>query len=301
MLLVAVTGLIACAGGRAARQMSARPVCPPPTVIAAVPRPESVSVVLDGREVDARAPLPLPTDSIFSMQIVSDSAGLAAYGLCPGSHVMVVTSTAEAARRGLRPPPPPLCVRSPTSRHPPRLAVPVGRSIRVVAGQLDILNECDRAAPTSVQWISSDSAILRVDSAGLASARAPGHAEIILSAEGGEARLSVAVVPPIGRIEVVPSDTVITVGDTATFRAFAYGADGQPIPGVPLALELAPEPALSPASGPLAFQQVWPVGRPATHPTPNTIRLVARREGTAWVRAAVVGRVDSARVHAAAR
>jgi hypothetical protein len=141
-------------------------------------------LVLDGRVSDEVRPdaqaeaaqrrlAAMPVDSIVDLRFVDDSAGLAALGLCPADGgAMVVTTAAYARAHGLRPPPPALCVRAVDGRHPPRMAVPVGQAVRVAAGQLDILDECDRPAPPDVRWTSSKLAVLMVDGVGVARARA---------------------------------------------------------------------------------------------------------------------------------
>jgi hypothetical protein len=111
----------------------------------------------------------------------------------------------------------------------------------------------------------------------------------------------VTVVPPVARVVVTPADTALAVGDTATFHAVAYGIDGQPLPAVPLALAAFEGHTSYPGSGPPALGEVYGLGTGAPGRVPNTIRVVARRAGVGWVRAAVVGRADSVRVRAVAR
>jgi hypothetical protein len=236
-------------------------------------------------------------DDIFNMEFISDTAAIARYGLCPGVTAIVITTVADARRRGLQPPPPKLCVRSLNSRHPLRLALPVGSHFRVAAGQLDILDECDRPAPPDVRWASNDPRVLEVDSAGVVRGRAPGRAEVIASASGVAARLAVTVVPPVKHITITPTEKVFVVGDTITFHAMAYGVNGQPMPEVPLELGVHENRSASPGGVRAAIGRVWQTGPARQRAETNTIQVRALREGTAYVVAAIVGRADSVRVH----
>lgn len=191
---VTAAAAVACGPGRTAgptravgpattRTAGAAPACAPRRA-APAGRPDVREVlVLDGRVSDEVRPdaqaeaaqrrlAAMPVDSIVDLRFVDDSAGLAALGLCPADGgAMVVTTAAYARAHGLRPPPPALCVRAVDGRHPPRMAVPVGQAVRVAAGRLDILDECDRPAPPDVRWTSSKLAVLMVDGVGVARAR----------------------------------------------------------------------------------------------------------------------------------
>ena len=210
--LAMVVTVVACAGGARSTGGAAGPAGPQAACAPAPAntgmRPLSLAYVLDGRLLARDVPPfagagPDPTrppefaslavDDVFDMDFVTDAAALARLGLCPGTTAVVVTTVAEARRRGLRPPPPALCIRSPIASGP-ELVLPVGDTLRVAAGQLDILHECDRPAPAAVRWASSDPGILEVDSAGIVRGRAVGRADLIASADSAEARLTITVV-----------------------------------------------------------------------------------------------------------
>jgi hypothetical protein len=247
----------------------------------------------------------LPVDSIFDLRFVGDSAGLAAYGLCPGATAAVAVTAAEARRLGLRPPPPALCLRTTAGRALPRASFAVGAEFRFAAGQRDSLDECDREAPPDVRWASSAPAVAAVDSGGRLRALSPGTAEVVARAGGAEARFAVTVVPPVARIEIRPGDTTLAVGDTVRFRAVALGADGRPVPGVVLAMRatetrasyLAADSAGRQTAG---FGVVSSFGPDAPRPVPNELPVRARRAAVGYVVAGLVGRADSVRVRAVA-
>jgi hypothetical protein len=77
---------------------------------------------------------------------------------------------------------PNLCLRGGTQRALPRAPVQVGDSLRLRAGGVDILRECDLAPPAVVRWRSSDSTIAHVDQTGLIHARRAGSADITVRA-----------------------------------------------------------------------------------------------------------------------
>jgi hypothetical protein len=75
-----------------------------------------------------------------------------------------------------------LCLRGPHGRSLPREALSPGDTVRLRAGGLDILAECDLAPPPSVSWGSSDSTVLRVSPEGVITAVDVGTATIIARA-----------------------------------------------------------------------------------------------------------------------
>ena len=243
----------------------------------------------------------LAADSIFDIRVVSDSGQLASFGLCPGDVAMVVTTTAESRRSGYKPPPPSLCVRGVGRRSPPSMALPVGQRVEVVAGQLDILHECDLAGPPGVRWSSGDSSVLVVDSSGRVLGRRPGRAEVIASAGGAEARHAISVVVPVARIQVTLSDSSPLAGDTITVQTLAYGLDGRAHPEIVVTPSVVEDQESRSRGGDRTFvRELYPVrGAPAS--APNSVRLVFHRAGTGWITAAVVGRTDSVQVRVTAR
>lgn len=69
----------------------------------------------------------------------------------------------------------------------------VGDTLQLRAGGLDILGECDNAAPKSVRWSSSDSTVVHVDHTGRLVARQRGAAEIRVRARWSAAAHNVVV------------------------------------------------------------------------------------------------------------
>jgi hypothetical protein len=181
------------------------------------------------------------------------------------------------------------------------MAFPVGSEFRFAAGQLDILDECDREAPPGVRWATSAPGVAAVDSQGVLRALAPGTAEVVARAGGAEARFAVTVVPVVARIAISPGDTTVTAGDTVRFRAVAYGADGRPLPAAVLAMRATESRASYPGGGvPPGLGEVYYLGPGAPRPAPNVLPVRARRAAVGYVVASVVGRADSVLVRAVA-
>lgn len=88
-----------------------------------------------------------------------------------------------------------LCLRGPRYRQLPREALAVGDTIRLRAGGVDILTECDLAPPPVVRWESSDEGVLRVASDGLVTAVAPGTGWVIARARLAHASHRLVVKP----------------------------------------------------------------------------------------------------------
>lgn len=133
----------------------------------------------------------LSADSIFAFGVITDSARLAEHGFCRGVIAGMITTVAEARRLGLSSPPPALCVSA--ARYPGEVSV--GDTLRLRAGQLDILHECDRPPPGEVRWRSSDEDVFGIDATGQVVGRRPGSAEAIASFETVEARIQIRVRP----------------------------------------------------------------------------------------------------------
>jgi len=70
---------------------------------------------------------------------------------------------------------PALCVRPPSVWPYAEAAVQVGTTMQFAAGQLDILGECDRAAPPDVRWRSGVPTVAAVDDSGRLQALRPGR------------------------------------------------------------------------------------------------------------------------------
>src|SRR5690606_814992 len=75
------------------------------------------------------------------------------------------------------------------------------------------------AEPSAVHWSSSDQSIATVSASGVVTAVGVGTARIAASAQGRSAETTVRVVPPrVARVEVVPTATTLTAGDTTDVR-----------------------------------------------------------------------------------
>jgi trimeric autotransporter adhesin len=85
-------------------------------------------------------------------------------------------------------------------------------------------------------WTSSDPGVATVTSGGLVQAVAAGTTQITVSSGAVSAAATVVVTPAIASIEISPAaHTFTSLGDTQQFTAVARDANGNPIPGAPLA------------------------------------------------------------------
>lgn len=107
----------------------------------------------------------------------------------------------------------------------------------------------------------------------------PGKAEVIARGRGEEQRFAVTVTPAVARIEILPGDTTIAVGDTVRFRAIAYGTDGRALPEAVVAMQATDSSPPVPG-GPLpGIHEVTTIGPGAPLFTTNVMRVYARRAG----------------------
>jgi adhesin/invasin len=155
-----------------------------------------------------------------------------------------------------------------------------GDSVSLVAHVLDARSQRIRDANPS--WRVSDSAVIALDSTGVAVARAPGRA--VLSAELGEhrARLAIDVALAPARLELVAgagqrAAAGRTVGDRVTLRVLSRG--GTPVPAVAVTFDAEgddgafdPDTAFTDRAG--RVRTAWTLGT-----RPGRQRLVARVEG----------------------
>jgi hypothetical protein len=188
---------------------------------------------------------------------------------------------------------PPLCLRTPEERALPRAVFAVGAEFQFAAGQLDILDECDREPPPDVRWTSSVPAVATIDARGRVRAVAPGRTEVIVRAALAEARHGIVVVPPIARVRLLPADTTFRVGDTVALRAVAIGTDGRPLPQARVAFRVTWSGAGREEGARAPIRVAYPSGREVPPPAPNTLRVYADHAGSAHVVASAVGRTDS--------
>lgn len=112
--------------------------------------------------------------------------------------------------------------------------LPIGRTLTLFARQIDWFGDC-RAVISADSWSSSDTAIARVSNTGVVEPVRTGAVTVTAQSRRGSGNYMITVVPPIQRIEIFPKDTTVGVGDTVTFRAVAYDAQGGVVPDVPFA------------------------------------------------------------------
>src|SRR5215207_287622 len=72
-----------------------------------------------------------------------------------------------------------LCVRTARWEDGATRNLMTGARMPMQAGQLDILDECDRPVTTTVVWSSSVPAVAHVDTAGVVRALSPGTADVV--------------------------------------------------------------------------------------------------------------------------
>lgn len=194
------------------------------------------------------------------------------------------------------------CIRPPSGAWVPGIAFPVGTEVRFTSGRRDILDECDLPATFAVEWSSSAPEVAVIESDGILRGVSPGKVEVIARARGGEQRFAVTVTPAIARIEILPGDTTMTVGDTLRFRAVARGTDGSALPDVIVGMRVSDSAPVSAGTGvPRVIDEAYEAGPRAPLFTTNVIRAYARRAGTSGlVIAWVIGRADTVRINAIA-
>ena len=184
----------------------------------------------------------------------------------------------------------------------PGIAYPVGTEVRFRAGRLDFLAECDLPADFAVEWTTSAPAVAVIDSKGVLRGVSPGKAEVIARGRGEEQRFAVTVTPTVARIEILPGDTSIMVGDTVRFRAVAYGTDGRAIPDAVVAMQATDSIPSVPGGPRPGIDDVTTFGLGAPLHTTNVMRLYARRAGASgFVTAWVMGRADTVQVRTVTR
>ena len=191
---------------------------------------------------------------------------------------------------------PPLCIRTARWQDGAAHTVMTGARLPLAAGLLDMLDECDRPVPTTVAWSSSIPSVARVDSSGVVHALSPGTADVVARSAGAEARYRVTVVPRVTRIEITPAETTLTAGDTASFRAIAYGIDRTPLPAVTLIMRATEARASYRQHGGVpALGEAMPYRTKGHTPTPgvNEFGVFGRRRAWGHVVASLVGRADS--------
>lgn len=177
---------------------------------------------------------------------------------------------------------PPLCLRAGIVQ---TTGLPSGSEYQLTAGNLDILNECDRPASEKVTWSTTEPSVASIDSTGKLRGLRPGTIEVVARSGGAESRVMIDVVPAVGTIQITPRDTTIVVGDTAMFTGVALAPGGEKLESVRV--------LLLPAGGliPTPYLFALSIINPRLAPSNNSVVVQARQEGTTYI----VGRVGSLR------
>ena len=128
----------------------------------------------------------------------------------------------------------------------------------------------------AVTWSSSAPNVVTVTSSGLVTALSPGNATITASIEGRTGTSSVkAELPPVARVEVLPTDISVRPGQTAQLTARVYDARNTIITG---------------------YVVTWTSSDTKVATVDNTGRVRGERQGTATITATAGGKSGSARV-----
>jgi Bacterial Ig-like domain (group 2) len=85
---------------------------------------------------------------------------------------------------------------------------------------------CGVVAPTAVRWTSSDSTVAQVSPSGDVRGLGPGRASIRAEFGGQATQREVRVLPAVGSLIWVPTETTVTVGDTVRLHAIARDSAG---------------------------------------------------------------------------
>jgi hypothetical protein len=88
---------------------------------------------------------------------------------------------------------PSLCIRQ-AYYHPDTVAV--GTVVELSAGQIDLLDDCDRPPPPNVVWSSSAPTVATISESGVLKALSTGRVDAIARSDRVTARWSIVVVDP---------------------------------------------------------------------------------------------------------
>jgi glucose/arabinose dehydrogenase len=113
---------------------------------------------------------------------------------------------------------------------PSEAAVAVGGSVAFLATPHD---RRENALPNrNVEWASSDDAVASVDESGVVAAISAGEATVTATSEGqsGSATITVSTVP-VASVEILPSSTSVTVGESVALTATVRDATGNVLAG----------------------------------------------------------------------
>lgn len=167
------------------------------------------------------------------------------------------------------------------------MAMMVGESVRLTAGRLDLLHECDRPAPAGVRWTTSDTVVATVGANAMLRALAPGRIQAVARARGSEASLDITVVPQISALRFTPAQPSLSVGDSLLVSAVALDGTGAVVPEATLNFLVTRRPAFPDRTGQLA------VANDHRQPPPNSLWVRGARAGDTYLIGRLVGFRDS--------
>jgi len=157
---------------------------------------------------------------------------------------------------------------------PSTITLTVGRSAPLQARPEDAAGKLVTGA--TVYWTSSDTAVARVSSVGVVTARGTGSAQIAASAGGHSAFATVAVVEvPVASVALVPDSATVAIGQAVALRAIAYDSAGNTLSGRTVA---------------------WATSQPGVATVNNQGTVTAVAPGTATITGTVSGHSGAATI-----
>lgn len=113
---------------------------------------------------------------------------------------------------------------------PSTVSLQIGQSRSITATPRDV--QGNALTGRSIAWASTDTAIVRVSTSGVITARALGTTTITATAEGKVGLLEVTVVPPpVATVTVSPATVSVIIGQTVALSAITRLADGTIVTG----------------------------------------------------------------------
>lgn len=183
-----------------------------------------------------------------------------------------------------------LCVRTQPAD---MLGIPAGGEFALQAGGLDILAECDRPAPGSVRWSSSNPDVATVDEHGRVRARQAGTVEITArTGRRGRVITPLRIHPRVARVQVHASSSLASVGDTVRVEAAAFDGAGRRL-DIPI-LITADGAGMPVDRGGSILAPPW---TDLNQHYSGRLDFRANSPGTTMVRALVIGHADSLEIN----
>ncbi len=257
------------AGATTACDSATDPGTPSAATIHLEPSNLSISVGESARlnaRVEDEAGQPIQTDDIFwrseSDAVVTVSDNGTVTGVGPGSTRIAASFAGRSALATIQVAIPRAEVAS-VAVAPSAAALHLGDTQQFEATALDARGE--EITGREVAWATSDSRVLEISDAGLATARGVGAVTVSATVEGVEGSAAVGVgPPPVANVEVTPTRAELEVGAAIVLEATVTAADGSALNGRPVA---------------------WSTSDAAIASVNTNGRVTARAEGTATVTA----------------